>query len=275
MREVGGLPSSAHGLADANLIEAMREHARWQYSCECVEKDGIIMVAGANALPVTFRNCVARVDGDVPAAEVLGRAQEFFARRVRGFTLLARLSRDQDIDESLRSAGLASTGDVPCMVIESRLADPEVPAGVRIERFRTEGHVRDAVIINAEAYEAIKLPAEETRVFFGRAAALLSPRVVGFVAYREAVPVSTALTIMSGRGAGVYWVGTACAAQRCGLAEICTRLATNAGFDHGACAVTLQATPFGAPLYRRLGYKDYDVLRGYRCPAGHHASGKN
>jgi ribosomal protein S18 acetylase RimI-like enzyme len=155
------------------------------------------------------------------------------------------------------------------MVIESRVAEPEIPAGIRVERFRNQSHVRDAVRVNAQAYEAIKLPAEETRVFFGRAEALLSPRVAGFVAYRDAVPVSTALTIMSGRGAGVYWVGTATSALRSGLAEICTRLATNAGFDHGASAVTLQATPFGAGLYRKIGYKDYDLLRRYRCSAAH------
>jgi ribosomal protein S18 acetylase RimI-like enzyme len=269
MKEVRAMPGSAHGLADANLVEAIREHARWQDPCECVEEDGVIMVAGANAFPGTFRNCVARIDAAVPAAEVLARAQQFFARRERAFTVILRLSSDKDIDEALKGAGLAPTGDAPGMVIQSRVADAEIPAGIRIERFRNETHVRDAVRVNAEAYQAIKLPAEETRVFFGRPGALLSPRVIGFVAYREALPVSTALTIMSGDGAGVYWVGTASAAQRSGLAEICTRLATNAGFDHGASAVTLQATPFGAALYRRLGYEDYDVLRRYRCPAGH------
>ena len=35
-------------LADANLLQAMREHARWQVPCECVEEDGTLMVAGQN-----------------------------------------------------------------------------------------------------------------------------------------------------------------------------------------------------------------------------------
>lgn len=253
-------------LADANLIEAVREHARWQDPSECVEASGVLMVAGPNAFPITFRNCVARVDGRVRAAEVIELAREFFWKRARGFTVLVRGSRDRDIDEALRSEGLSPMGEAPCMLIESPVAAPGIPAGVRVETFREEIHVRDAVQVNEEAYEAIKLPAAETRVFFGRPAALLSARVAGFVAYRDGIPASTALTIHSGKSAGVYWVGTASAAQRSGLGELCTRLATNAGFAKGASVVTLQATPYGEPLYERLGYRTYDRLLRFRYP---------
>ena len=157
--------------------------------------------------------------------------------------------------------------DSPCMLVEAPVAEPQIPAGIRIEHFSDVAHVQHAVQINAEAYEALKLPADETRVFFGRPAALLSPRVIGFVAYRDGMPVSTALTILSGEGAGVYWVGTTIDARRSGLGEVCTRLATNAGFAGGARVVTLQASPFGEPIYQRLGYQTYDRLLRYRYPA--------
>jgi ribosomal protein S18 acetylase RimI-like enzyme len=251
-------------LADANLLEAIREHARWQDPCERVEDDGVMLVAGPNAFPIAFRNCVVRTDGRVAAAEVLERARSFFSSRGRAFTVMVRGSRDKDIDETLRAAGFSPSADSPCMLIESPIAEPSVPAGVRIERFCEEAHVQHALQVNEEAYQAIKLPAHETRVFFGRRKALLSSRVVGFVAYRDAAPVSTALTILSGEGAGVYWVGTASAAQRSGLGELCTRLATNAGFANGARVVTLQASPYGEPLYQRLGYRTYDRLVRFR-----------
>lgn len=257
---------SIQDLADANLLEAIREHARWQNPCERVEDDGVMMVAGPNAFPIAFRNCVVRVDGRVAAARVLERAQDFFSRRGRGFTVLVRSSRDKDIDETLRAMGFSPTADSPCMLVESPIAEPSIPAGVRIERFCEEAHVQHAVQINEEAYEAIKLPAQETRVFFGRRTALLSSRVIGFVAYRGAVPVSTALTILSGEGAGVYWVGTASHARRSGLGELCTRLATNAGFAGGASVVTLQASPYGESLYQKLGYTTYDRLLRFRYP---------
>ena len=256
-----------HELADANLIEATREHARWQDPCECVEEGGVLLIAGANAVLIAFRNCVARIDARVPAPEVLERAREFFARRGRGFLVLLGERRDADLDQALIAAGLSHTGDVPCMLIDAPLAAPAIPAGIRVARFTEERHVHDAVQVVAEAYEALKLPAQETRVFFGRPSALLSPRVEGFVAYREDRPLATALTIFSGAGAGVYWVGTAAEARRAGFAELCTRLATNAGFARGAKVVTLQASPFGEPLYRKLGYRSYDRLRRYRHPA--------
>jgi ribosomal protein S18 acetylase RimI-like enzyme len=254
-------------LADANLLEAIREHARWQDPCECVEEGGVMMVAGPNAFPIAFRNCVVRIDGGVVPARVLEGARRFFSSRGRAFTIIVRSSRDKDIDEALRGAGFSPTADSPCMLIESPVDEPNVPAGIRLERIREEMHVRHAVQVNEEAYEAIKLPAHETRIFFGRPSALLSSRVVGFVAYRDGVPVSTALTILSGEGAGVYWVGTAAHARRSGLGDVCTRLATNAGFAGGASVVTLQASPYGEALYRRLGYKTYDRLLRFRHPA--------
>jgi ribosomal protein S18 acetylase RimI-like enzyme len=256
----------AEDLADANLLEAIREHARWQSPCECAEDAGVMLVAGPNPFPVTFRNCVVRLDGAIPAARVIERARDYFLKRGRGYTFLVRGRLDKDLEEALKAAGLSPTA-APCMLIESPFAEPAIPAGIRIERFSGEAHVRHAVQINEQAYEAIKLPASETRVFFGKPEALLSPRVIGFVAYRDSVPVSTALTILSGDGAGVYWVGTASDAQRCGLADVCTRLATNAGFAGGARAVTLQASAFGEPLYRKLGYRTYDRLLRFRCPA--------
>ena len=257
------MPPTPQDLSDDNLLESVREHARWQKPCEFVEEDGLILVAGPNAFPVAYRNCVVRTDPRVAPKDLLARAREFFGSRKRGFTVIARDSRDEDLASFLPAAGLKPTGDLPCMSIESPVAETRAADDIFVERFREVRHVLDAVEINAEAYEAIKLPAAEARIFFGHPNELLSPRVEGYVAYRGTQPASTALTLFSGDGAGVYWVGTAVAAQRRGLGEICTRLATNAGFARGAKVVTLQASPFGEPIYRRLGYKVYDRMRRY------------
>jgi ribosomal protein S18 acetylase RimI-like enzyme len=258
------VPRDAIDLADANLLQALREHARWQIPSELREENGLLLVAGPNALPVAFRNFVARVDREVPAGAVLERARRFFSGRERAFAVVVRMHCDADLDEAARAAGLTLTGDSACMLRESPLPEPAIPADIRIERFASEAHVRHAVQVNAEAYEAIKLPAQETRIFFGRPEALLAPSVIGFVAYRGDVPVSTALAILSGKGAGVYWVGTARGEQRRGLGDVLTRLATNAAFAAGAGVVALQASVFGEPLYARLGFRTYDRLRRYR-----------
>jgi hypothetical protein len=254
---------SPSDIADANLVESIREHARWQEPCERIEEGGLLLVAGANAFPIGYRNCAARVDRNVPAREVLEHAREFFGRRGRGFAVPVCTDRDEDLESVLRSAGLKQRADVPRMLIEHPIPDAPQPPGVRVERFEQERHVRDAVEINAEAYQMNRLPPEEARLFFGRPSELLSDRVTGYVAYRQNQPVSTATTILSGAGAGVYWVGTVANAQRGGLAGLCTRLATNAGFARGASVVTLQASPFGEPVYLRLGYRTYGRLKWY------------
>ena len=74
-------------LADANLLQSIREHARWQSPCECVEKNGLLFVAGATEFPGAYKNCVVRVDETVPAREVLEHARDFFSQRERGFTV--------------------------------------------------------------------------------------------------------------------------------------------------------------------------------------------
>lgn len=225
------------------------------------------MVAGATGYPGAYKNCVARIDGDVSAQEVLKRSRDFFGKRGRGFTIFARASRDQNLETELQSQGLVVRADSPCMLIEAPLPPGQIPDRIRVERFTEERHVRDAVLINSGAYQMLGLPAAETEAFFSQPSRLLSPGVAGYVAYSGARPVATALTISSGNGAGVYWVGTVADTQRGGLGTLCTRLATNAGFSAGAKVVTLQASPFGEPVYRRLGYKTYDRLRWYRHPA--------
>ncbi len=258
---------AAADLADLNMIESIREHARWQTPCECIEENGVLLFAGANEFPVGYRNCVARVDPRVSARATLGRAREFFAARRRGFSMLVFAKRDADLETELQAAGLVRRADIPAMLTQTPLREIEIPPDIRIERFTEERHVRDATEIVAEAYQQNRLPAEQTRVYFTLPAQLLSDRVIGYVAYRGARPLATALTIMSGKGAGVYWVGTVPAAGRGGLGTLCTQRATNAGFARGASVVALQASPFGEPIYQRLGYQTYDRMRWYSQPA--------
>jgi predicted GNAT family acetyltransferase len=62
------------------------------------------------------------------------------------------------------------------------------------------------------------------------------------------------MTLVTHGVAGVYWVGTTPDARGRGLAELCTRAAGNAGFDLGGRIASLQASPMGEPVYRRMGY---------------------
>jgi predicted GNAT family acetyltransferase len=82
--------------------------------------------------------------------------------------------------------------------------------------------------------------------------------------------VAAAQTLLSHGIAGVYWVGTVDDARGRGLGEAVTRAVTNAAFDLGARANTLQASIMGEPIYRRMGYEtlySYHSLVRMRAPA--------
>lgn len=261
------MTKNIHDMADANLIESIREHARWQSPCEMVEEDGILLVAGMTDLPGGYKNCAARVDPDVPASEVLARAKAFFRGRNRGFSMLVRTSRDQDLEDAAKADGFVQRSDSPCMLTAAPVPVPALRDDIRVENFTEHRHIRDAALVNAEAYQALGLPATETHAMFSDLARIGARNLVGCVAYRGEQPLATALAIKSPGCAGVYWVGTATKAQRLGLASVCTALVTNAGFSDGASVVTLQASSFGEPVYQRLGYTTHDRLKWFRCNA--------
>jgi predicted acetyltransferase len=88
------------------------------------------------------------------------------------------------------------------------------------------------------------------------------------LAHIDGEAVATAVSItnaVTGVG-GVYWVGTVPSARRRGAAEAVTRFVTQASFEQGACIVTLQASPAGAPLYARLGYAEVGRYARFLSP---------
>jgi hypothetical protein len=261
------LSRSPETVADESFFEALREHARWQQPCERFEGEGLLAITGPNSRSLAFRNSAIRLDPRLDPAAFVDRAASVFAPRGRDCTLLLRAAHDEDVAELLRARGLEPGAEAPCMLIERPLVPPQDQEGLRVERFVNEAQVLQALGVLEDAYAQLGLPPEETRLFFEDPERLLSPRVVGFLASIDAEPAAVALTLLDGEGAGVYWVGTASRAQRRGLADSCTRLATNAGFEAGARVVTLQASPLGEPLYRKLGYRTYDRLQRFRLRA--------
>jgi len=257
---------SVEMLADANLIESFRAYARCQQDSELEERDGVLMMAGATRFPASFMNAAIRLDARVAPEQAVQRAQEFFAQRNRGFSFVTRKHCDADLNVYLAAAEFARESDAPCMLLEASLADAPLPHGVRVETLDSANRVADLIHVGANAYKAMGLPAKQAQAAFSRAAGLLEARVTGVIAYCDDEPVSMALTIHANDSAGVYWVGTVPNARGKGLGELCTRLATNAGFARGAGVVTLQASADGAPLYRRMGFREYDRRFDYRKP---------
>jgi ribosomal protein S18 acetylase RimI-like enzyme len=258
--------ASPEELCDVNLVESVREHARWQDPCEWVEEGGVLLVAGATDFPGAYWNGATRVDSSIGPEAVMNASRQFFAGRNRGYAVFVRESRDRDLEAALKAEGRESRFDLPCMLVVRPVKEVALPQDIRIERFTERKHIADFVRISAAAYSLLGLAAVHTEAMFSRPELLLLDHIAGFIAYRGNTPLATAFALMSGDGAGIYWVGTMPDEQRAGLASICTARATNSAFERGASVVTLQATRMGEPVYMRLGYKTYDRLRRYSVP---------
>jgi ribosomal protein S18 acetylase RimI-like enzyme len=253
-------------LSNANYLESIRAHAAFQNPCEWHDRDGILLVAGASDFPGGYWNSGARTAAGVKPSALFDAAREFFTpkRRMYSFQLIEK--QDRDLEKYLLDREYEVRFEVPCMSVTSPLPPREVPSEIRIEMISTPRNVKDFVDICVVAYALLGLPEVHTRALFTRPEKLLEPNVAGVIAYRGDEPLATAFALMSGEGAGIYWVGTRPSAQRLGLGALCTVLATNAAFERGAKVVTLQATKFGEPVYQRLGYKTYDRMRRYGLP---------
>jgi predicted GNAT family acetyltransferase len=56
--------------------------------------------------------------------------------------------------------------------------------------------------------------------------------------------------------AGIYWVGTTREARGKALAAACVATVANEALNRGISHVVLQASKFGEPVYRRLGFTE-------------------
>jgi len=253
-------------LGHLNLLEFVRENARWARNHTVLDEGGALMFAGDTDWPA-FNNGVLRTDDRADPAELLGRAREFFHARGRGFSLWARqLDVDADLGPAAEAAGAGKLFDYPQMIRRDRFEEQPGPDGVEIRRVTDAAGVADFAEINAQAYTVYGSPAEATASNFGRPDRVLAPHNAAFAAYLDGQPAGAAMALLSHGIAGIFWVGTVEAARGKGIAEACMRVVTNWGFDAGAPNVQLQASPMGEPIYRRMGYEDLYRYDFYLCP---------
>ncbi len=239
-------------LSDLNLAEANREFSR-RAGGVVHDEDGLVLFAGGHPLPV-FCNAVMRTGGDLPAGEVLRRADAFFGARRRGYTLHVRAHADADLRAPASAAGLVAFGNSPAMVLGRRLADAVPPTGMTLRRVETDADAAVFAQVMGAAYASLGMPDGVAPAILGLAV-VAAPHLVTFLACLEdGTPAAGAMCVLTHGVAGIYWVGTIPAARGRGLAELCTRAAGNAGFDMGARIASLQASVMGEPVYRKMGY---------------------
>ena len=243
----------------ANCIESARGFARRPgTSGEIVERDGVLLFATASDFPL-LANGAFRLDPSVPGDQVVAVADAWFSEKGRGWSLgtSSWAGADQDLIDAGLARGLVPTTDMPGMVCEARLADAHPPDGIELRVLSTGEDARAFVAMIDTAYTSLGLPAGVLAAVASSSTPELIPcNEVTVGAFEGDTLLSGAQVILSHGIAGVYAVGTLEAGRGRGLAELVTRAVTNIGFDSGAPHVTLQASPMGEAIYRRMGYRE-------------------
>jgi hypothetical protein len=252
-------------LGHLNHLEFSRESIRWSgRHGEVAERDGVLLMAGATDFPVAY-NAVARLDPEIPPGDVLALADAFFAPKGRGYTVMASAHRDVDEDLAIaaKAAGYLRVTDSPEMVVRAPVEPRDPPPGTELRWVDDDAGVRDFFAVGAAAYTSLGLPAHVATEALRAPGRFREPNIHAVVASQAGEPVAAAMTLLSNGIAGVYWVATLESVRGQGLADLVTRAVTNRGFELGAPVNTLQASPMGEAIYRRMGYEELYRTYGY------------
>ena len=219
--------------------------------------DGVIY-AGQSDFPVIV-NAAIPVEGDPRA--LAAEAREYFTARGRGFSFFARSDAE---NAAAGDAGMHCLIErYPAMVLRQRVEEREV-GGVELRRVVDEPAARDYAAVADAAFAALGMPPGLLAAM--PPGALIRDDTVSFVAYEAGRPLACAsVTLARGIG-GIQWVGVLEDARGRGLADACTRAASNAGFELGADCAWLEASHMGEPVYLRMGFEELFSYRLYVAP---------
>jgi GNAT superfamily N-acetyltransferase len=251
-----------HRDAHLNLVDSSRQLFEMDPGAEIEVGDGWVLGAGRSSHPV-ISNAAFRTDDGHDPAELLKRAREFFAERSRGFAVWARSDDDdRDLIAAAEREGLKEVYAFPAMVLKGRPPEQPLPGGAELARVASAADAEDYWRVAANAYASNGFP-PEIFAFYENHDGFLAHNLAGFLARLDGEPAAIAMTIVSHGVAGIYWVGSTDATRGRGLGSAVTAAAIGAGLDLGGGIVSLQASPMGEPIYRRMGFEtiyDYRLL---------------
>ena len=214
------------------------------------QADGLARVR--TQLPVAPFNGVWGTTRDVTADAVLEAVDEFRGGPLP-WNLQLRPGYPAELDGALADRGLATTGQIPLMVLSDRARVDEVVAGTGE---RTVRPVRSFVDVDATLTlleQGFSMPPALTRVLFPMHL-LLMPGTTMWLVSADGEDVSTALGIVVDGCCGVFNVATPESRRGRGHGALATAQTVAAGFAAGATAAFLQSSPMGYSVYEKLGF---------------------
>lgn len=227
---------------------------------EVHESDGVLVWVGVHPLAFLI-NAAVRIDPAVPAAAVLDAAASVFGNR--GHEIVTLGGADDDIADAAKRAGYRIGDPDPLQFLSGPLVEQLAESGgLVIRRVDDASGVADVARINSDATTLYGFPEDLFPAIFARPGTVLADDMIAVVAYQDDRPVATAQVMLAEATAYVGWVAVVADQMRRGLGRLVTADVVRAGFDAGADAAVLLASPMGAPVYRRMGFSDVGHARG-------------
>jgi GNAT superfamily N-acetyltransferase len=252
-------------LGDLNLAEFIREMTRWNSAGEIIEQDDLLMTNCAGATPITNASIRLSRAGGLSAAEVIDRIQSFYASRSSGFSVHIRKHLDADLEAACQKENMNQISDAPGMIISEPVPDGPLPGQLELRQVTDDAGAADFATVAIDSYQSLGMAAEIGLKIFTTHGRCIKPYNYIVVGYLSGAPAGCAMVMMSHSIAGINWVGTIQSARGKGIAEACTRAVTNEALRRGAQFVVLQASTFGEPLYRRMGFREITRYPWYIC----------
>lgn len=235
---------------DLNMLEMYREDARVMPGGFVAERAGLVMVG--SPVGTHFTNMVMPVR-TVDASTVHAEAAATFG--TLPWSVWTRAHADDALEAELTARGFLELVTVPAMVLEPADVAP-VPAldGVTLRPVTTPADVAAYGRVMADAWSVYGVDHAATLAHFVAPESLLAPTRWAVLAWDGETPVAGAILYVSHDVGGIGWVGTVPARHGRGYGAAVTAAVAAEGVQRGVRFLSLQASPMGAPVYRRMGF---------------------
>jgi hypothetical protein len=249
---------------DLNWIEMVREMARTTPGGWVVERAALVMCGTPRGTVITNQ---ALVTGPTDVAAVRAETDAVFRRAGVPYCVVTRDHADETLQAALRDAGFSEFMNTPAMAfLPGGALPPSPPAGVEVRAVVDDvGRTAYGRVI-AEAFAVYGTPSESTASHFETLASVCGPTTQAFLAWHDGRPVAGATLYLTHGVAGIGWVGTIPAEFGRGHGAAVTWRVIAEGWRRGACFANLQASPMGAPVYRRMGFSTPTHYRAFLPP---------